>query len=119
MSEQLYSFSSPIGKEVVDEIEKLNLSTLQKLHLKLLSHCLEVFKDISVKSNVPFPDDTLLRKWCENEAQKLEDESFSLLLYEQMHSAAEKLKNYAQRTGKYTLKLNLDDLVDLTNLDDQ
>ena len=117
MSEQFNSFMSPVKKEVVDQIERLDLSTLQKLHLKLLSHCLEVFKDISLKTEKEFPNEILLKRWCENEAKKLKDESFSVLLFEQMNSAAFKLKDYAKKTGKYALDLNLDDLISLTSLE--
>ena len=117
MSDQFNSFMSPVKKEVVDQIERLDISTLQKLHLKLLSHCLEVFKDISLKDEKEFPDEILLKGWCENEAKKLKDESFSVLLFEQMNSAAMKLKDYAKKTGKYALDLNLDDLISLTSLE--
>ena len=117
MSDQLNSFMSPVKKEVVDQIERLDLSTLQKLHLKLLSHCLEVFRDISLKADNKFPNEILLKSWCENEAKKLKDESFALLLFEQMNSAAIKLSNYAKKTGKDALNLNLDDLVTLTSLE--
>ena len=113
MSDQFNSFISPIKKEVVDQIERLDLSTLQKLHLKLLSHCLEVFKDISLKADIDFPDEVLLKRWCDKEAEKLNDDSFSKLLFEQMNSAAIKLNNYADKTGKYVLNLKLDDLITL------
>ena len=117
MSDQFNSFASPVKKEVVEQIERLDLSTLQKLHLKLLSHCLEVFKDISLKADMEFPNEILLQKWCENEAKKLKDESFSFLLFQQMNSAALKIKNYAKKTGKYALDLNLEDLIILTSLE--
>ena len=117
MSDQLNSFVSPVNKEVVDQIERLDLSTLQKLHLKLLSHCLEVFKDISLKADMEFPNEILLKRWCESEAKRLKDESFSVLLFEQMNSAANKLKNYATKTGKLALDLNLDDLISLISSD--
>ena len=116
MSDQFNSFMSPVKKEVVDQIERLDLSTLQKLHLKLLSHCLEVFKDISSKADKEFPNEILLKSWCDNEAKKLKDETFAVLLYEQMNSAAIKIKNYARKTGKYALDLNLEDLIALTSL---
>ena len=95
MSDQFNSFTSPVKKEVVDQIERLDLSTLQKLHLKLLSHCLEVFKDISLKNDDEFPNDILLKSWCEKESKKLKDESFSMLLFEQMNSAAMKFQNFS------------------------
>ena len=117
MSDQFNSFMSPVKKEVVDQIERLDLSTVQKLHLKLLSHCLEVFKDISLKADIEFPSEFLLKKWSEDEAKKLKDSSFSVLLFEQMNSAAVKLKNYAKKQGKYVLDLNLEDLITLTSFD--
>ena len=115
MSDQFNSFISPVKKEVVEQIERLDISTLQKLHLKLLSHCLEVFKDISLKADKEFPNEILLKRWCENEAKKLKDESFSVLLFEQMNSAAVKLKNYAKKIGKDALDINLDDLITMTS----
>ena len=117
MSNQFNFSVSPVKKEVVDQIERLDLSTLQKLHLKLLSHCLEVFRDISLKADKEFPSEILLKRWCENEAKKLKDETFSLLLFEQMNSAAIKFKNYAKKIGKYPLDLDLDDLIILTSLE--
>ena len=117
MSDQFNYFMSPVKKEVVDQIEKLDLSTLQKLHLKLLSHCLEVFKDISLNADKEFPNENLLKRWCENEAEKLKDESFSVLLFEQMNSAATKLKNYAKKIDKDALDLTLDDLITLTSFE--
>ena len=114
MSDQFNSFISPVKKEVVELIERLDLSTLQKLHLKLLSHCLEVFKVISLESDMNFPDEMLIKRWCENESKKLKDESFSVLLFEQMNSAAIKLKNYAKKIEKCPLDLDLDDLIALT-----
>ena len=117
MSDQFNSFMSPVKKKVVDQIERLDLSTLQKLHLKLLSHCLEVFKDISLKADIEFPDEILLKRWCENEAKKIKDESFSILLFEQMNSAAIKIKNYAKKISKDALDLSLDDLIALTSLE--
>ena len=118
MSDQFNTFMSPVKREVVDQIERLDLSTLQKLHLKLLSHCLEVFKDISLKADKEFPNEILLKNWCENESKKLKDESFSVLLFEQMNSAAVKLKDYSKKIGKDALDLNLDDLITLISLED-
>ena len=115
MSDQFNSDNSPIKKELVDQIERLNLSTLQKLHLKLLTHCLEVFKEISSHEDMKFPKERQLYEWCQNEANKLNDETFSALLYEQMNSAATKLKDYSQKIGKYPLDLDLDDLVNMTS----
>ena len=115
MSEQFNSFSSPIKKEVVEQIEQLNLSTIQKLHLKLLSHCLEIFRVISNKSKVDFPNEKLLREWCVKESQKLNDKDFSILLYKQMDAAGQKILDYSQKIGKHPLQLTLEDLIKLTS----
>ena len=115
MSEQFNSFTSPIEKEVVEQIEQLNLSTIQKLHLKLLAHCLGIFKVISTQSKVDFPTEKLLREWCVKESQKLEDEEFSNLLYKQMDAAGQKILDYSQKIDKRPLELTLEDLIKLTS----
>ena len=115
MSEQFNSFTSPIEKEVVEQIEQLNLSTIQKLHLKLLAHCLGIFKVISTQSKVDFPTEKLLREWCVKESQKLEDEEFSNLLYKQMDAAGQKILDYSQKIEKRPLELTLEDLIKLTS----
>ena len=117
MSEQFNSFTSPIEKEVVEQIEQLNLSTIQKLHLKLLAHCLGIFKVISTQSKVDFPTEKLLREWCVKESQKLEDEEFSNLLYKQMDAAGQKILDYSQKIEKRPLELTLDDLIKLTSVE--
>ena len=115
MSEQFNSFTSPIEKKVVEQIEQLNISTIQKLHLKLLSHCLEIFRVISTQSKVDFPTEKLLRDWCVKESQKLEDKEFSKLLYEQMDAAGQKILDYSQKIEKRPLELTLEDLIKLTS----
>ena len=115
MSEQFNSFSSPIEKEVVEQIEQLNLSTIQKLHLKLLAHCLEIFRVISTQSKVDFPTENLLRDWCVKESQKLKDKEFSKLLYKQMDAAGQKILEYSQKIEKQPLALTLEDLIQLTS----
>ena len=115
MSEQFNSFTSPIEKGVVEQIEQLNLSTLQKLHLKLLSHCLEIFRMISNQGKVDYPTEKLLREWCIKESEKLDDKDFSILLYEQMDAAGQKILDYSQKIEKRPLELTLEDLIKLTS----
>jgi len=115
MSEQFNSFTSPIKKEVVDQIEQLNLSTLQKLHLKLLSHCLEIFRLISNESKVDFPTEKLLKEWCAKESEKLNDHDFSKLLFIQMDAAGQKILDYSKKIEKLPFELSLEDLVELTS----
>ena len=115
MSELFNSFTSPIEKEVIEQIEQLSLSTIQKLHLKLLAHCLGIFKVISTQSKVDFPTEKLLRDWCIKESQKLEDKEFSKLLYTQMDAAGQKILDYSQKIEKRPLELTLEDLIQLTS----
>ena len=117
MSEQFNSFTSPIKKQVVEQIEQLNISTLQKLHLKLLSHCLEIFRVISNQSKADFPSEKLLKEWCLKESRKLKDEDFSILLYKQMDAAGQKILDYSEKIGKRPLELTLEDLIKLTSLE--
>ena len=115
MSEHLNSLNSPIQTEVVEQIERLNLSTLQKLHLKLLIHCLEIFKNIASQSDNNFPNAKLIEDWCSVESKKLNDENFSPLLFQQMDAASKKLKDHAKNISKNPLDLNLDDLITLVS----
>ena len=115
MSEQFNSSTSPIEKEVVEQIERLNLSTIQKLHLKLLSHCLEIFRVISNESNLEFPSEEHLKEWCIKESQKLNDKDFATMLFKQMDAAGQKILNYSQKIQKQPLELTLEDLINLTS----
>tara|TARA_B100000674_G_scaffold481329_1_gene481972 strand:- start:729 stop:1082 length:354 start_codon:yes stop_codon:yes gene_type:complete len=117
MSDQLSSFNSPIKKEVVEEIETLDLSTLQKLHLKLLIHCLEIFKSIISEAENDFPSEIQINNWCKNESQKLNDSNFSPLLFQQMNAAAKKLQSHAKNINKNALTLTLEDLILLVSKD--
>ena len=115
MSYQFEALQSPIKKEIVEEIEKLNLSTVEKLHLKLLVHCLEIFKNITLKSDKELPNEEMLMDWCKEESLKLNDKNFANLLFEQMDAVANKLEEYAIKLDKKTLDLTLNDLISLVS----
>jgi len=113
MSDHLKDFSSPIRKEVAQKIQDLDLPLIQKHHVRLLAHCLEIFKNISSINNGTFPNDELIRDWCKEEAQKIDDQEFTNLLFEQMYAAAEKLDSHSKKIGKNKLDLKISDLVNL------
>ncbi len=117
MSDQSENFSSPIKQELAQKIQELDLPLTQKHHVRLLTHCLEIFKDIASNNNGIFPDDQLLKKWCELEAKKINDSDFTGLLFSQMTAAALKLDIYAKKIGKDILDFNIYDLVDLVSKD--
>ena len=113
MSDQLENYSSPIKEEIAQEIQELDLPLIQKHHVRLLIHCLEIFKSIALTNDGLFPNDKLLKNWCEIEAKKINDITFRDLLFDQMTAAAKKLENHSKKISKNKLDFNLDDLVNL------
>ena len=113
MSNKTNYFSSPISDEIVKNIDQLNLSIIQKHHIRLLAHCLEVLKDIAQDDITLFEEDKLLREWCDKQSEKFNDENFNQLFYEQMSSAAKKLNSFSQTVEKKFKELDLEDLVTL------
>ena len=113
MSNQTNWLSSPLSDEVVKNIDQLNLSIIQKHHIRLLAHCLEIFKEISKKNASVFEEDELLREWCEKQSQQFNDEYFNQIFYEQMSSAAKKLNSFSLSMKKKFKDLNLEDLISL------
>ena len=117
MSNQTNSFSNPLSDAIVKNIDQLNLPIMQKHHIRLLAHCLEIFKEIS-KDQVPlFEEDELLRKWCDMQSQKFNDEEFNKLFYQQMSAAAKKLNSFSKSIKKNFKELDLEDLVLLVEQD--
>ena len=111
MSNQSNSFSIPLSEEIITNIDQLNLPIIQKHHVKLLAHCLAIFKEISKKKTPTFDEDDLLRDWCVKQSQKFNDNNFNELFYEQMSSAVKKLNSYSQSIEKNFNELDLEDLI--------
>ena len=113
MSNQTNSSSSPLSDEIVKSIDQFNLPIIQKHHVRLLAHCLEILKEISKDEISLSEEDDLLRKWCEKQSQKFNDKNFNQLFYEQMSSASKKLNSFSQSVGKSFKELDLNDLTTL------
>ena len=111
MSNQTNSFSSPLSDDIVKHIEQLNLPIIQKQHIRLLAHCLAIFKEMSKDDISLFEEDELLREWCGKQSQKFNDENFNQLFYQQMTSAANKLNSYSKSIKKNFKELDLEDLI--------
>ena len=111
MSNQSNSFSSPLNKETVETIEQLNLPIIQKHHVRLLAHCLAIFKEISEENRSSFPEERQIKDWCVKQTQKINDSNFNELLFTQMCSASKKLNLFAKTIGKTIQELNLQDLI--------
>ena len=113
MSNQTNSFPSPLSDEIVKNIDQLHLPIIKKHHVRLLAHCLEIFKAIGKDEQSLFEEDELLKKWCEKQSQKFNDQNFNQLFYEQMSSAAKKLNFFSRSIEKNLKELDLDDLITL------
>ena len=118
MSNQTNSFSNPLSAEIAKKIDQLNLPIIQKHHIRLLAHCLEIFREI-FKDEVSLFDENelVLRKWCDTQSQKFNDEEFNKLFYQQMSSAAKKLNSFSMSIKKNLKELDLEDLIVLVEQD--
>ena len=113
MSNQTNSFQSPLSNEMVKNIDQLNLPIIKKHHVRLLAHCLEIFKEIGKDEKSLFEEDALLKKWCEKQSRQFNDKNFNQLFYEQMSSAAKKINFFSKSINKNFKELDLDDLITL------
>ena len=113
MSDQTNSFPSPLSDEIVKNIDQLNLPIIKKHHVRLLAHCLEIFKEIGKDEKSFFEEDELLKKWCAKKSRKFNDKNFNQLFYEQMSSAAKKINFFSKSIDKNFKELDLEDLITL------
>jgi len=47
MSNHLDPMSNPLNLETIQEIDNLDLSIMQKHHLRILAHCLQILKIVN------------------------------------------------------------------------
>ena len=111
MSNNLDPLSNPFNIEKIKEIDNLDLPLMQKHHVRILAHCLQILKIINADVSSELSDKNSLREWCDNQSKIFDDKQFSELFYAQLDSAAKKLSNFSQRIGKNIEDLELDDLV--------
>ena len=113
MSNPIDPFTNPLNIQNIEAIERLNLPVIQKHHLRILTHFLLIFKEISRKNKFSSDKEVLLREWCNNQSRKFNDQKFNDLLYEQLLSVSKKLDNFSHKLGKSIKDLDVDDLVAL------
>ena len=111
MSNNLDPLSNLLNIQTIKEIDNLNLPIIQKHHLRILAHCLQILKIINSDNSSESCDKNSLREWCDNQSRKFDDKKFSDLFYEQLESTAKKLNTFSQRIGKNIEDLEIDDLV--------
>ena len=111
MSNHLDPLSNPLNIEIIQEIDKLDLPIMQKHHLRILAHCLQILKIISEENSFEYQNKNTLREWCDNQSKKFDDKKFSDLFYEQLESTSKKLSTFSKEIGKNIEDLELDDLL--------
>jgi hypothetical protein len=113
MSNHLDPMSNLLNLETIQEIDNLDLSIMQKHHLRILAHCLHILKIVNVDNNNSLEDQNKnpLREWCDNQSKKFDDKKFSNLFYEQLESTSKKLSTFSKKIGKSIEDLEIDDLV--------
>ena len=113
MSNHLDPSSNPLNIEIIQEIDNLDLPIMQKHHLRILAHCLQILKIINVDKSFDYQNKILLREWCDNQSKKFDDKKFSDLFYEQLESTSKNLITFSQKIGKNIQDLEIEDLIHL------
>ncbi len=111
MSNHLDPLSNPLNIEIIQEIDNLDLPIMQKHHLRILAHCLQILKTISEENSFENQKKNSLREWCDNQSKKFDDKKFSDLFYEQLESTSKKLSAFSKKIGKNIEDLEIDDLL--------
>ena len=111
MSNNLDPLSNPLNIQTIKEIDNLDLPIMQKHHVRILAHCLQILKIINIDKSFEYQSKNPLREWCDNQSKKFDDKKFSDLFYEQLESTAKKLNTFSQKIGKNIEDLEIEDLV--------
>ena len=111
MSNYFDPLSNLLSMQTIQEIDNLDLPIMQKHHLRILAHCLQILKTINAENNVEYQNKNPLREWCDNQSKKFDDKKFSDLFYEQLESTSKKLSIFSKKIGKNFQDLEVDDLV--------
>ena len=111
MSNHLDPLSNLLNMRTIQEIDNLDLPIMQKHHLRILAHCLQIVKIINSDNSSKYQNKNPLRDWCDNQSKKFDDKEFSDLFYEQLESTAKKLSIFSKKIGKNIEDLEIDDLV--------
>ena len=106
MSNNFDPSSNPLNVQTIQEIDNLDLTIMQKHHIKILAHCLEILKIINIDNSLEYREKNLLREWCDNQSKKFDDKKFSDLFYEQLESTSKKLSTFSKKIGK-SIELSL------------
>ena len=111
MSNNLDPLSNPLNIQTIKEIDNLDLPIMQKHHVRILAHCLQILKIINPDNSCEYRNKNPLREWCDNQSKKFDDKKFSDLFYHQLETTSKKLNTFSKKIGKNINDLEIDDLV--------
>jgi len=112
MLEDLRKNHTSLSLDDIQKIDSTNLSHLDKHYLRLLLHCLELFKSIAEESSDgSLPSREIQLKWLRNLQTCKEDETFLQVLLDQLDVAAAELKRLAIHEQISPLELTIDHLI--------
>ena len=111
MSNNPEPLSNLLNIQTIKEIDNLDLPTMQKHHVRILAHCLQILKIINADNGLEYQKKNSLREWCDNQSKKFDDKKFSDLFYKQLESTSKKLSTFSKKIGKNIEDLEIDDLV--------
>ena len=111
MSNHPDPLSNPLNMQAIQEIDNLDLPIMQKHHVRILAHCLQILKSITADNGSKQSHKSPLRQWCDDQSKKFDDTKFSDLFYEQLESTSKKLTTFSQNIGKNIEDLEIHDLV--------
>ena len=111
MSNNLDPLLNPLNMQTIKKIDNLDLPIMQKHHVRILAHCLQILKIINIDNSFEYKNKNSLREWCDNQSKKFDDKKFSDLFYHQFESASKKLSTFSKKIGKNINDLEIDDLV--------
>ena len=111
MSNNFDPLSNPLNIQTIKEIDNLDLPIMQKHHVRILAHCLQILKIININNSSDNKNKNSLREWCDNQSKKFDDKKFSDLFYHQLESTSKKLSIFSKKLGKNINDLEIDDLL--------
>lgn len=104
-----------LSLEEIKRIDALDLSTIEKHHLRLIAHCLASFKSMSKSSSMKnFPSAESRLAWCTDQASLEGQEAFITLLLQQFIVAEKYLDKLAKLYEIQPLEITLDQLIAFT-----
>ncbi len=105
--------NSPLSIEDIQKIDSTKLSKFERHHLRVIAHCLAVFKSMDGNPSEfgALPSPAVRLQWCLNQPDLAESNDFINVLLEQFELAAIQLNKIAEDCGISPLELTLNDLI--------